>query len=97
MHIISRKALLEFAKKYPTFYQPLDDWYRVAKKTKWQSITDVKAIFPKADAFNNCTVFNIGGNKYRLITRISYEGQVVFIRYVLTYSDYDKGSWKNEC
>jgi mRNA interferase HigB len=97
MHIISRKALLEFAKRYPASYEALDDWYRVAKKATWQSIADVKAIFPHADAVGDCTVFNIGGNKYRLITRISYEKQVIFIRFVLTHSEYDKGSWKNEC
>ena len=97
MHIISRKALLEFARKHPGSYQPLDDWYRVAKKATWQSITDTKRVFPHADGVGDCTVFNIGGNKYRLITRINYENQVVFIRYVLTHSDYDKGGWRNEC
>ncbi|MFY9227638.1 MAG: type II toxin-antitoxin system HigB family toxin [Blastocatellia bacterium] len=97
MHIISRKALLEFAKIYPSAYQPLDDWYRVTKKASWQSIADVRMVFPHADAVGNCTVFNIGGNKYRLITKINYESQVVFIRYVLTHPEYDKGNWKNEC
>ncbi len=97
MHIISRKALLDFAKQHPASYQFLDDWYRIAKKANWQSIADVKAIFPHADVVGDCTVFNIGGNKYRLVTRISYEKQVIFIRFVLTHSEYDKGTWKNEC
>lgn len=97
MHIISRKTLLEFAKKHPASYQPLDDWYRTARKATWQSIADVREVFPHADAVGDCTIFNIGANKYRLITRISYEKKVIFIRHVLTHFEYDKGSWKNEC
>ncbi len=57
----------------------------------------MKATFSHADLVGNCSVFNIGGNKYRLITRILYPSQKVFILKVMTHKQYDKEDWKNEC
>jgi mRNA interferase HigB len=63
----------------------------------WQSWTDVKAEFARASIVGNCAVFNIGGNKYRLVTRILYPSQKVFILKVMTHVEYDKNPWKEEC
>ncbi len=97
MHIISRKKLREFAAKYPEAEAPLESWYRTAKKATWKSIAEVRVNYPHADAVGSCTVFNIGGNKYRLISKIYYDDQVILLRHILTHAEYDMGRWKNDC
>ena len=96
MHVISRKALLEFCKHHDDSRVALDDWHRIVSKAKWQHINDVKSVYPSADAVGKFTVFNIRGNKYRLIASIFYKTQDVYIKYVLTHTEYDSGSWKND-
>ncbi len=54
-------------------------------------------MFPNADSVGECTVFNIDGNKYRLITKINYKTKIVYIRFVLTHLEYDKDKWKDDC
>jgi len=97
LHVISRKALREFARKHTQAAQPLEEWYRTAKRAKWRNLSEVRASFPHADLVGTCTVFNIKGNSYRLIARIGYRKQRVYIRRVLTHAEYDKGGWKSEC
>jgi len=97
LHVISKKKLREFWERHPDSQTPLDNWYRAATKAAWQSMAEVKDVFPHADAAYDCTVFNIGGNKYRLIVAIRYDRQVIYVKHVLTHKDYDKGSWKKDC
>ena len=94
MHVISRKKLLEAARKHEDLGEPLDAWYRVAKKAEWKNLTEVRKVFPTADAVERFTVFNIKGNAYRLITGISYSTGRIFLRHVLTRAEYSKGDWK---
>ena len=94
MRVISHKAIREFSEKHPDAAHALTSWYLLTKKANWGSLPEVKALFPSADLVGRRTVFNIGGNKYRLITRIDYSGQQVFILYILTHKEYDKGDWK---
>jgi mRNA interferase HigB len=63
----------------------------------WQSWGDVKAEFGTASSVGNCVVFNIGGNKYRLVTRILYSSQKVFVLKVMTHEEYDEDKWKEDC
>jgi len=74
-------------------------WYsHVNSKTvTWQSWGDVKAEFGTASLVGNCAVFNIGGNKYRLVARVLHPSQKVFILKVMTRREYDEGKWKEEC
>lgn len=88
---------MEAAAQHADALARLDVWYRITKKATWTSIADVRKTFSSADAVGTCTVFNICGNKYRLIAWINYETQKVFIRHVLTHADYDKEDWKSEC
>jgi mRNA interferase HigB len=97
LHVISRKALKEFAKRHVQAAQPLEDWYKAAKRATWRSLSEVRASFPHADLVGTCTVFNIKGNTYRLIVRIAYRKQRIYIRHVLTHAEYDKGGWKSDC
>lgn len=63
----------------------------------WHSWGDVKAEFGSASLVGNCVVFNIGGNKYRLVTRILYPSQKVFILKCMTHAEYDQNKWKSDC
>lgn len=94
MHVISRKRLLEAAKRHAELGAPLDVWYRIAKRASWQNLDEVRQAFPSADGVERYTVFNIKGNSYRLIVEINYKSGRIFIRYVLTHAEYDKGAWK---
>jgi mRNA interferase HigB len=76
----------------------LEIWYRSAKKAKWKTLEDVRKTWPSADGVTvgekTYTVFNIGGNKFRLIVKIEYEMQRLYIKHVLTHAEYDKENWK---
>lgn len=94
MHVISRKKLREAASRHGDVEAPLDVWFRVAKRASWQTLGDVRKTFSSADLVDKWTVFNIRGNKYRLITEINYRFQRIYIRHVLTHAEYDKEKWK---
>ena len=97
MRIISKKRLREFWEKHPDAKEPLLFWHRLTRKARWRNLTDTRKDFPHADLYLCCTIFNIKGNDYRLVAKIFYGHQKVFIRHVLTHRDYDRGSWKNDC
>ncbi len=91
MRVISRKALREFAGKYPLAKTPLDAWFYEARRAEWFSFADVKARYGSADVVaGNRVIFDIGGNKYRLVVKIAYRCQTVFVRFVGTHSEYDR-------
>ncbi|PSR15460.1 hypothetical protein C8255_22990 [filamentous cyanobacterium CCP3] len=92
MHIITRARLAAFWEKHPASRTSLLLWYKLTLTARWQSLVDVCRVLPTADSVGNLTVFNIGGNKYRLITLIDYTYQKVFIRSVLTHAEYDKNN-----
>lgn len=93
MHIIKRKTLVEF------FQRPgrqnakgsLEAWYDEAKHAQWASPADIKAQYGSASILkDNRVVFNIAGNKYRLVVRINYDSKTVFVRFIGTHEEYDK-------
>lgn len=94
MRVLSRKALLVFAQRYPRAYGPLDYWYRQMSGA-FPNFSALRQTFPGADQVGRYTVFNIGGNKYRLIAEIQYQYQKCFIRHVLTHAEYDQKHWQN--
>jgi len=94
MHIITRKRLLEFSRKHPDSEEPLDRWYRIVKQNNYNSFAELRKTFPKSDQVGKFTVFDIGGNKYRLIAYIVYSAKRIYIRHILTHPEYDKGKWK---
>jgi len=94
MHIITRKRLNEFAEKHPDTKTSLEHWYRLMKRGRFRAFVELRTDFPHADQVGKLTVFNIGGNKARLIAAIHYNRQQVYIRAVLTHDVYDKGRWK---
>ena len=97
MNVISRKKLEAFWREHPDSKAPLKSWYNTCRKARWKNLDEVQKIYPHADLVGDCTAFNIGGNKYRLIVKIRYRHQRIYVIHVLTHQDYDKGKWKNDC
>jgi mRNA interferase HigB len=99
MRIIKRATLAAYWRRNPFAESGLLHWHRVTKAARWASLQDVRAVFPHADPVTvksgrTVVVFNIGGNRYRLITAIHYNRQLVFTLMVLTHGQYDQGKWK---
>ena len=94
MHIITRKRLNDFAAAHLEIKSGLHHWYKLIKAGTFQSFAELRTVFPSADQVGKLTVFNIGGNKARLIAAIHYNRQKVYIRAVLTHTEYDEGKWK---
>ena len=94
MHVITRKRLNEFAKLHPDTQNALVQWYKLVKQNKFASFVELRELFPSADLVGKLTVFNIGGNKVRLIAAIHYNRQKVYIRAVLNHAEYDEEKWK---
>ena len=101
MRVISKARLKQFWESpgHGDAEGPLRAWYtHVNSKTvSWQAWAEVKAAFARASIVGDCVVFNIGGNKYRLITRIRYVTQKVFVLKVMPHAEYDDDKWKDEC
>jgi mRNA interferase HigB len=95
MHVISRKRLKEAVARRGDLEAPLDAWFRIAKKAEWKNQADVRKTFSSADAVGKWTVFNVKGNRYRLITEINYVFSRIYIRHVLPHAEYDRGIWKS--
>jgi len=92
MRVISKKILVEFYGKqgFKDAKGPLEAWYHEAKKANWKSWTDIKKKYRSASPLKDSrVVFNIGGNKYRLVVKINYPAQIVFIRFIGTHKEYD--------
>lgn len=94
MHVITRKRLNEFAEEHPETKTALVKWYQLVKKNDFSSFAELRAIFPSADQVDKLTVFNVGGNKVRLVAAIHYNRKKVYIRAVLSHEEYDRGKWK---
>ena len=94
MHVITRKRLNEFAIRYPESRTALAHWYGLVKRNEFSSFAELKRMFSSADKVGKFTIFNVGGNKVRIITAIHYNRCRIYVRAVLTHEEYDKGSWK---
>jgi len=94
MHLISNKALREFALQHPDAAQPLQDFRHLIEAGSFANFAQLKATFASVDKVGERYVFNIGGNKYRLIAAIAFQAGLVWVKAVLTHSEYDKGAWK---
>jgi mRNA interferase HigB len=91
MRVIAEDKLLEFWEVHPDSENPLKTWYYEAKKADWKTPVDVKARYISASILgNNRVVFNIKGNKYRLVVAVDYEKGIVRIRFIGKHADYDK-------
>ena len=91
MRVIAKKTLREFWEKHADCEEQLKSWYHEAESANWKSPNDIKTNYPSASILaDNRVVFNIKGNKYRLIVKINYDYEVTWIRFVGTHAQYDK-------
>lgn len=94
MHVITKARLVEFWAKHPDAESPLRTWLRIMKKETFVDFVGLKAKFGSADYVDGLVVFNVGGNKYRLIADIRYDQHKVYISHVLTHAEYSRNNWK---
>lgn len=94
MHVITKSALVKFWTKHPDAQGPLQDWFNTMEKQVFSGPASLREVFASADQVGKLTVFDIGGNKYRLIASIHYNRHKVYIRNVLTHAEYDRDDWK---
>ena len=97
MHVISEKKLREFWEVHPDAEVPLRAWVKKVEGSTWKNFAEVRADYSHADQYERCVIFNIGGNKYRLIVSIHYNRQKVYLRDILTHEQYDQEKWKGDC
>jgi mRNA interferase HigB len=103
VRVITWRALRQFGAKWPAAVRPLEDWYELAARAKWRNFADVRATFGQTDqakvrSGQTVCVFDIGGNKFRLIAFVSYAKGKIYILRVFTHKEYDRGNqrWKDE-
>jgi len=96
--VISQRALRDFAARHGDAARPLDAWRKLVERGFFQNLAVLKRTFASVDMVpvksRDLYVFDIGGNKYRLITAIHFNTQMLFVRHVLTHVEYDSGGWK---
>lgn len=97
--VISIKRLREFWLQHPDAEQQLRNWYRTASKAHWHHLQEVRRDYSHADGVlvasgRTVTVFNICGNKYRLLADILYKSQVIYVCSVMAHAEYSKNRWK---
>jgi len=91
LRVIARKILREFWAKHSDCEQQLKAWYQEVEKAKWNNLNELKLEYPNASILeNNRVCFNIKGNNYRLIVKINFPYQMVWIRFIGTHAEYDK-------
>jgi mRNA interferase HigB len=94
MRIIKRGALESFWREHADARASLESWYAVVRNADWKTPVEMKQVYPSADLVGRRTVFDIAGNKYRLIARVNFQSRCVFVLYILTHKEYDQGAWK---
>lgn len=96
MRVISYKKIQDFTRKHAAGRKPLEAWYKIVKHTNFVSFSELRKTFASADQVGKFTIFNIGGNKYRLISAIHYNRSIIYIREILTHEEYNDNAWKEK-
>jgi mRNA interferase HigB len=94
LRLISKRRLREFWEQHPEALSPLLAWNGAIKHANPRNPSELRAVFGSVDFVGKLAVFNIGGNKFRLIAGVDYRCQVVYVKHVLTHKAYDEGKWK---
>jgi mRNA interferase HigB len=101
MHIIARPAINEAMERHPDAAAWLKRWWKVASTQRWQDLQATRVVYPATDQVRCCLVFNVRGNKYRLICRVTYANSwqrgTLLVKQFLTHAEYDRGAWKEDC
>ena len=94
MSVITNRRLLDFSSSHKDALEPLQSWRKLMEFGSYKNSAEVKQVFRSADKVGDLFVFNICGNKYRLIAYLQFERQLCYIKAVLTHKEYDKDGWK---
>lgn len=92
MRVISNKALTTFSAIHPASDEPMQAWRKVIESRMFANFAEIKATFNATDKVGNYYVFDIGGNKYRIVAAIHFDHQKIYVRHIFTHKEYDK--WK---
>lgn len=93
VQVISRRELFALASVHPDRLAAANVWFQTARGARWRSLMDVRRDFPTADQVKSLLIFDLRGNRYRLIVRVNYEGQRLYIKELLTHAGYDRRRW----
>jgi mRNA interferase HigB len=93
LHVISKSAWRQAVVANQSLGAAIAQWYKIASAACWRNLMDVRKVYPSADLVGPYTVFNIKGNAYRLIVKIEYRWQMIFVKHLLTHAEYDRKEW----
>ena len=93
VNVISKPGLLKLSKKHPATLPALALWYKAVKRAEWRGLHEVRQDFPTADQVGNVLIFDVMGGNYRLITRVSFATQRIYVKAVLNHREYDRKEW----
>ena len=96
MHVITKSRIVDAQAKHNDSSGALSAWYQLIKANEFENYAEIMKVFPSIDKVKNLYVFNVGGNKLRVICAIHFNRRKVFIRYVLTHKEYDQNRWKQQ-
>ena len=94
MHVISKSAWREAVAADHSLESAISEWHKIARCAAWASLVDVRKVYPHADFVDPYTIFTIKGNGYRLIVKIEYRWQMIFVKHWIPHDEYDRGDWK---
>ena len=101
MHIIARPLVKQAARAYPDARGWLHAWWVVASRARWENLAEVRKAYGTTDQVDCCLVFNVRGNRYRLVVRVTYANAwqrgTLLVKHVLTHAEYDKDLWRKDC
>src|SRR5664279_1422961 len=93
VNVISKPGLLKLAKKHTETLPMLTLWYKVAKKAKWHGLHEVRREYPSADQVGDVLIFDFLGGNFRLMTRVIYDRQRIYVKALLNHREYDRKEW----
>ena len=96
MRVISKGQIREFWERRPESKPALEEWFRKVSQLAAASFSELRRTFGSADYVDGYTLFDVGGNKYRIATVIHYDKQRLYVRQVMTHSDYDRNDWRRK-
>jgi mRNA interferase HigB len=94
MHIITKRRITEAKILYPQCTSALAGWLKVVEENEFKNFAELKTVFNSVDKVGDLFVFDIGGNKLRLVASIHFNRKKLYIRHILTHQEYDKNNWK---
>ena len=93
MHVISKSAWRDAVLGNRGLQAAIAEWHKIASAASWRSLVELRKVYPSADFVDPYTVFNIKGNAYRLIVKIEYRWQMIFVKHLLTHAEDDRKEW----